>query len=196
MGHEVCKIDVGDQGVTSQCNQQASDGNEIRVMTINARPLKISAIPDVSEKSHRLKEKYVKAMIRNVSDCYRGKIKGASCSDPIDLVIFKYEKCPACEIHLPVLKRRILRLARNDIPIKYNIFDVKDADAVELYKQAHCSGTPCVVLRDPRSKKFIHVAEGIDQDLAFHASLFGIDNPLYIPISKKTVPRNLLDRIK
>jgi len=188
MGNDICPIKFEKHGIVNNCNKKVSK----KSITLRSKVFSVNTIPSISKSSLRKKDKISKDILNLGKNCYLGNLKGKICKDPIDIIVFKYEKCPACEAHIPTLKKRFYRISRYGIPIKYSILDVKKNDVSELYKKSGCSGTPCVVMKSPYRKKYIHISEGIDQDIGFYSSLFGIKNPLYVPLSKRTVPKNLL----
>lgn len=193
MEHNICHIDIDQYGLKSNCNSKKEDS---KILVVNAKPFRLNIIPDIPKESKRKKEKIIKNILSFGKNCYSGKLDNVICEEPIHLVIFKYKKCPICEIEIPNIVRRIQRIRKNNIPIKYEILDVEDKESLNLYKKSGCNGTPCAAMKRSNSKNYIHISEGIEQDIGFYSSLFGIKNPLYIPLTKKTIPKNIVYRKK
>jgi len=192
MGCDICHINISNIGVSSDCDKDLSHQikSTPRIITVNTKPFIVNSIPTLSKGSQQKKKVLINQMLETVRDCYHGKKNGYICSDPIKIHVQEHDKCSACQVHIPTIETRVRLAKQYGIPIELKIHNVATKKGAEIYTKGKCNGTPCVVMEKPNGK-MEHIAEGIDQDIGFFSSLFGIKNPLINNIGKKTIPKRI-----
>jgi hypothetical protein len=191
----MCRISI--DAKTGSINKSCGSAQQNQMLLVQSKPLYVSVQPQLTEASIRKKHQIVKYQLSTMQKCYEGKLKSGICRDPIDLIVFKYQHCPACDTHIPTIQNRIETMKQFGIPVKSRILDVKEDNAVELYQQSGCRGTPCVVMRDPSNPtKYIRIAEGIDQDIGFYSNVGGFENPLFVGLSNNNPKRIFTHEVK
>lgn len=188
---DICKITIDhDYNVSNDCNDDIESTSK-QVIRLHSKQSNLKLFPSISDHDQKHKNKIIDQMLSMTKQCYNNEMPGYVCQSPINLKVFKFEKCPSCKVQIPEYEKYVRKMKQKQIPVDLQIMNVKQTDAAKLFKQSGCTGTPCVILSQ-KGKPDQKICEGITGEVAFYSNILGIDNPLYNDL--ESYPKNLAQR--
>lgn len=171
MGKNLCKIKIKTDGqIETKCKKKP------QVVTVKSETASLEYVPRLNARDQKYKDQIIRDILTKAQQCYMDEGPD-NCTVPVKLKVFKMDKCPACQTHLPKIQDRIQRMRHAGISVHDEVVTVRNqSHAVEM-QEAGCIGTPCVIVEHAGDRK--KVSEGRDSDLQFYSQLFNIKNPLY-----------------
>jgi len=180
-----------------QLNCGTMNNKSKKMLKVKSVPLSISDDPFMNDNIMKKSEKIINKQIEQIKKCYNGEFIDGKCVDPIELFVFKDERCSVCHKFIPEIKNRIKILKKNNIPIMVHEYDItKDNLEIQsLIEKTGCQGLPCIVMKDIHdSNNYRKITEGTDKMISFLSKIMQEPNPIIFKekVNYNTAPRGLI----
>jgi len=129
------------------------------------------------EQENSKKNSVIDDMFTSVQKCYDDD----KCETPIVIKAIGWDKCDACEKHIPRIQEQISGLQRKGVNVDFESLDIKDPSVNQLFKRVRCQGTPCVIVQD-EGGNLVKAYEGDLGDVNAISTILGFKNPLFYDI--------------